>query len=156
MEFSVSIPLDADGYLRRECPTCNRQFKWFNGRTEDTPADWVDPDEFFCPYCAAPAATSAWFTEEQASYVGQVMAGHAGDYLRGELEDLARGINRQGGLIKMTVSEDGDSTLPPPLSEPNDMIAVAPPCHPFEPLKVLEGWSDPLHCLVCGAAFMVD
>ena len=24
----MEIPLDSDGFLRRECPTCEREFKW--------------------------------------------------------------------------------------------------------------------------------
>jgi len=28
-ELSMSIPLDEDGFLRRECPTCEREFKLF-------------------------------------------------------------------------------------------------------------------------------
>lgn len=24
----MSDPLDSDGFLRRECPTCEREFKW--------------------------------------------------------------------------------------------------------------------------------
>jgi hypothetical protein len=34
MSVSMSLPLDEDGFLRRECPTCERQFRW-----------WHTPDE---------------------------------------------------------------------------------------------------------------
>ena len=26
--LGMTIPLDSDGFLRRECPTCEREFKW--------------------------------------------------------------------------------------------------------------------------------
>lgn len=29
--IQVSVPLDSDGFLRRECPHCRQQFKWHNG-----------------------------------------------------------------------------------------------------------------------------
>jgi hypothetical protein len=27
-DFSISVPLDTQGYLRRACPTCQRELKW--------------------------------------------------------------------------------------------------------------------------------
>ncbi len=27
VSFGMTIPLDSDGFLRRECPTCEREFK---------------------------------------------------------------------------------------------------------------------------------
>lgn len=156
MEFSVLIPLDADGYVRRQCPACEREFKWFHGRTDATPDNWQDPDSYFCPYCGVEAAGDEWFTDAQAAYVQQSLSGHVGDLVADELEDVARSINREGGLIRLSVSDRGIDTNPPPppLSEPNDMAAVEAPCHPFEPVKIREDWLDAVHCLVCGAPFM--
>lgn len=31
MEIQVSLPLDNDGFLRRECPHYMQQFKWHHG-----------------------------------------------------------------------------------------------------------------------------
>ncbi len=28
--LEISMPLDSDGFLRRECPTCEREFKWLH------------------------------------------------------------------------------------------------------------------------------
>lgn len=157
MGFSFAVPLDSDGFVRRECPTCGREFKWFSLRAEGTPADWVDPESYYCPYCGVPASGDAWFTQAQLVDAQQVAAEYASEAIRDELDDLARSVNRQGGLLRMEVSGgDPDAVPPPPLSEPNDMVAVAPPCHPFEPVKILEGWDEPLHCLVCGARYAVD
>jgi len=39
----------------------------------------------------------------------------------------------------------------PPLTEPDDMRRIDFACHPAEPVKVLESWSEPPHCLVCGS-----
>ncbi len=157
MEFSVSIPLDSDGFLRRRCPTCGREFKWFHGRAEDAPPDWEDPDSYFCPYCGVSAGGDSWFTEAQAAYSQQALLGHATDLIQDELDDVARAINRQGGLIRMSVPRGGRPAVrPPSLSEPNDMVAVVSPCHPFEPIKVIEGWHEALHCLVCGVQFALD
>ena len=42
---------------------------------------------------------------------------------------------------------------PNPLTEPDDMVIVEPPCHPNEPLKVPEEATARLYCLVCGLHF---
>jgi hypothetical protein len=33
--LEMSMPLDSDGFLRRECPTCEREFKWFSTPEEE-------------------------------------------------------------------------------------------------------------------------
>lgn len=155
MEFSIEVPLDPDGFVRRECPNCEREFKWFDGTTVDTPSDWEDPDSYFCPYCGQRAGGDEWWTPDQLTYAEQVMAIYAEEVVEDELENMARSINRQGGLIRLEVSSSGVKALPPPISEPNDMTAVASPCHSFEPIKILEGLVRPLHCLICGKTFDV-
>jgi DNA-directed RNA polymerase subunit RPC12/RpoP len=56
VSFGMTIPLDSDGFLRRECPTCEREFKWRPSEAEveehDEPADTVG---YFCPYCGVRA-----------------------------------------------------------------------------------------------------
>ena len=36
MSLSIELPLDS-GFLRRECPNCQLEFKWHHGPTETTP-----------------------------------------------------------------------------------------------------------------------
>ena len=45
-----------------------------------------------------------------------------------------------------------DAPAPAPLVEPNDMLIIESPCHPWEPVKVPQAraGSSPLFCLVCG------
>ena len=49
----MSVPLDSDGFLRRECPTCEREFKWFN--SEEGRGEPVPEGGYVCPYCAIQA-----------------------------------------------------------------------------------------------------
>jgi hypothetical protein len=42
--MQVPLSLDSDGFLRRECPGCLRQFKCFYGRHPDAPDTYVEPD----------------------------------------------------------------------------------------------------------------
>ncbi len=43
MSFPIELPLDDDGYLRRQCPTCERLFKWHYGPTPQRPNETGRP-----------------------------------------------------------------------------------------------------------------
>lgn len=32
---TISMPLDSDGFLHRECPHCSREFKWLHAESDD-------------------------------------------------------------------------------------------------------------------------
>lgn len=69
-----------------------------------------------------------------------------------ELDRMFRGISSKHIKVKQT----GRMDVPPqphPMTEPDDMVIVASPCHAYEPVKVPEGHAGALYCLVCGAAF---
>jgi hypothetical protein len=151
--MSLSIPLDDDGYLRRECPTCEREFKVLPDQSDDDVDDEarnadVDPEGYFCPYCAVQAATDAWHTTAQleqaeAVVLRQVMGPALKDFQRS-----IKGLNRSG-LVRASVDYDLPDE-PEPMAEDVSMRRVDFGCHPDEPLKVLEDWSRPVHCLICG------
>jgi hypothetical protein len=50
VSLSVPMPLDPDGFLRRECPTCERQFKWMAATEEDEGTPQPEGG-YYCPYC---------------------------------------------------------------------------------------------------------
>jgi hypothetical protein len=149
--FSIQLPLDNDGFLRRECPQCSQQFKWHHGPTTERPSGEVDPPVYFCPRCGASAAPDQWFTQEQITYIDEAIAGPALREASNAIENAFRGI--KGVTVKRDLSDEPEP--PAALQEPNDMVIVAPPCHPWEPIKVPEGATGEVHCLICGAAFAV-
>jgi hypothetical protein len=153
MDIPIELPLD-EGFLRRQCPSCQRQFKWFSGATEGRPPDFVDPDAYFCPYCGEEAAVDAWWTDEQIEYAQGLVGHEAHGLLERELRDSLRGLNRSG-LIRVKI-DSSPSSPPPLLTEPGDMIVVEPPCHPWEPVKVDDSWREPIHCIVCGALYVAE
>lgn len=74
-EFTLSFPLDEDGFFRRACPTCSREFKWSHSEGDDS---HVQPMEYFCPYCGVAAEPDEWQTryiEEEtiARIVGRLL-----------------------------------------------------------------------------------
>jgi hypothetical protein len=147
--YSVHLPLDDDGFLRRECPHCSQQFKWHHGPTDERPPSEVDSAVYFCPRCGASAAPDQWFTQEQVAYIEAAMSGPLFREASDAIEKAFRGV--KGVTIKRDSSDEPEP--PPALQESNDMVIVASPCHPWEPVKVPDEATSEVHCLICGAAF---
>ena len=147
-ETHMSVPLDSDGFLRRECPTCEREFKWFIS-TDD---DGVTPDEagYYCPYCGIQAPTNTFLTKAQVELAENIVAR---ELVGPELAKFGAELNRSqrpGSLVSIKFN----STLPSamdPLVEADDMRRVDFACHPSEPVKVLDEWDRKVNCLICGS-----
>jgi hypothetical protein len=149
--YSIQLALDDDGFLRRECPHCSQQFKWHHGPTGERPPGEVDPAVYCCPRCGASAAPDQWFTQAQIAYIEDAMAGPVSREASEAIEKAFRDV--RGIAFKRNSLDEPEP--PHALQEPNDMIITAPPCHPWEPVKVPEGVASQVHCLICGAPFAV-
>jgi hypothetical protein len=147
--FDVELPLDDDGFMRRECPHCLREFKWHHGPTEARPEGMADPPVYHCPRCGDPARPDEWWTQEQLAFTEQLVTGHA---LREATEMLENSV-RDSKSVTFKPPRDDAPEPPEALHEPNDMIIVGPPCHPWEPIKVPEDATTRAFCLICGEAF---
>ena len=147
--YSVPIPLDGDGFLRRECPHCHEEFKWHNGPTADRPEGQVDPAVYHCPRCGVPAGPDEWSTHEQDAYMEQLAIGHGFREASDMIEQALRGAKSW----TYKPSDADEPTPPAALHEPNDMIILASPCHTWEPVKVPEEATGRVYCLVCGEPF---
>lgn len=148
-EFSVSLSLDSGGFLRRECPTCEREFKWLHAEDSDEEAA-VHEGGYFCPYCAIQAPVDGWWTPAQLELVNGVITEEVVEPALKRLERSVGDVSRgSGGLITASMKID----LPPkadPLVESDDMRRIDYACHPTEPVKVLDDWVRTVHCLICG------
>ena len=149
----MSLPLDQDGYVRRQCPQCEREFKWHHGPIEGAPIADAAPEDYFCPYCGESAAPDQWYTREQVATIRGTAMQAVLPEIQSELQEAVAPLQRSG-FIKADVVVNHPSP-PPPLLEGDDMVAVASPCHAYEPVKVDEAWDAPLHCLVCGNRYVV-
>jgi DNA-directed RNA polymerase subunit RPC12/RpoP len=153
MEVSVSLPLDPDQYLRRECSQCEREFKWHHGPTDGAPEPKETPSVYYCPYCGEPAGLDQWYTKDQIETIRAAALAEVLPKLQTELKGALSPLNRSG-FIKADVTSR-QPLPPPPLIEAADMVAVASPCHPYEPVKIADSWDEPIHCLVCGSRYTV-
>ncbi len=151
METSMILPLD-DGFLRRECPHCERQFKRFIGSPEGRPDDAIDPAVCWCPYCAMTAPDDEWWTTEQLDHAETALGGPLMEMVA---EEFTRALSNSAiEFVKITTEVSfEESETPTALHEPADMVVIEPPCHPWGPIKVDEAWTAPLYCLYCGKIF---
>lgn len=139
MAIRVELPFDDDGFLRCACSHCKREFKCFK----------TDPDEgepepnggYFCPYCRRQG--ESWLTEAQHNW----MMAQVGKEL-GQSISKSFGGSSNSGLIRYEADQKLARTEKP--LEVNDMQRVDFSCHPKEPAKVLDGWTQPVHCMICG------
>ncbi|MER7557337.1 hypothetical protein ABTZ46_10375 [Nocardioides sp. NPDC126508] len=149
IQVTFEVPTDDDGFLRRECPTCEQQFKWYAHAEGDPDAEVVE--QYFCPLCGVPSGLDTWWTPEQL----ESAMGAAGPQIDQLVQDsLAQAFKGAKGL---SYKPNPNATLgipdAEPLSEANDMLIVESPCHPNEPVKVPENAAGSLHCLICGSLF---
>lgn len=152
LSVPVNVPLDSDGFLRRECPTCEEEFKWFVHSEGSTDAEHVD--QYFCPRCGVAAGLGKWWTPAQLEYA-QGIAAPAMDQLVNDMLDNAFAPLRNSKFIqvKRTGRFSFDTPTPEPMIEPDDMVIVESPCHPNEPVKVPEEYTSKVFCLICGSPF---
>lgn len=162
VSIPMSIPLDNDRFLRRECPNCGLQFKWYSSppQTQDEDSDPSDnrsepATAYFCPYCYEPAAPNAWWTQQQIEYAQKLMAAEVLAPQIQRLQNSLQGLNRSSGILKVNVTST-PIMRPEPLVEEEDMIRVDFPCHPQEPIKIQEGWNQQVACLTCGILYPVS
>lgn len=145
--LEVELPLDR-GFLRRRCPNCAREFKRLGSNA--TGAN-VTVAACVCPYCYESSPPDEWWTPDQRRYVIDVARDRVVNpslrRFQREIEDLDL-----GGLV--TLSLTGVES-PPPLarSEPADMTRIGFPCHPEEPLRVVEEWGYDVACHACGLRY---
>ena len=152
MHIPLELPLDSNGFLRRECPSCHKPFKWHAGPANEEAEGHPPPPSFFCPMCGKPAGPEEWMTQEQQEYARNVAMPALMKRLDDELGAAFNGLNSQYFSVETRASLAVPDT-PMPLSEPDDMAIIASPCHSYEPVKVSDDAKSPFYCLVCGAAF---
>lgn len=156
MEISISLPLDNDGFLRRECPTCDQEFKWHSGPASQDAELHADPATYFCPLCGEPADPDSWWTQSQLDLAEAAAVAAATQELDEDFGAMIKDLNRGTSMVTFSLSGHIDPPDEPmPLTEPDDMEIIASPCHSYEPVKVPVELAGPFYCLVCGAAFAV-
>lgn len=178
LHFSMPFSLDRDGFFRRSCPNCGRDFK-----TKADPADMssilqpafqriedeiggislssvdgqqTSPQHISCPYCNHHAESGDMLTVEFRQYFKRFIVR---EYVLPSIHRMFSGFSdgikessRPMGAFGIKVSFDYDSTLPPrPISgpEPPDMMPVDLLCC-GKSIKVRDGYFAINRCPYCG------
>lgn len=160
----LQLPLDQDGFSRRECPRCHAQFmvRWSEveeqvlaaamaRRVATAGGEEPAPRRRFCPYCAAPAAAEAFFPAP----------------IQRHLDTAARQITAEVESLRLRVPEEWLAANPraepaapslelpslPPREYGADLFRIALPCCGDEQ-KVSDAWLGPVRCHLCGIAHL--
>jgi len=173
IEINLSFPLDDDGFFRRECPLCRREFKVLLEKDEltslaqqgigsymlETQKEAIDSDEnegiepeFTCPYCGQQASRDSWWTQEQLAYIGvvaqNIMAEIVNEQLIRPLERISR--RHRTGLVNLRFEGKEMKQREPWISpELNDMVIFDLPCCQRK-IKIDGNWTSLVHCFFCG------
>ena len=173
IRINLSFPLDEDGFFRRECPLCHREFKVLLEKEELTDlaqkvVDFFMLDEkekeanlsesepsrieFFCPYCGQRAPANSWWTQEQLAYVRTVTKNILAKIVN---ENLIRSLKRafqRSSSGKGSVWFQGkeiEQQEPWISPEVNDMKIFNLPCCRRK-IKIEEKWQGTVYCFFCG------
>lgn len=172
IEVSVSFPLDDEGFLRRECPFCRKDFKVLFTKEElgslaqegidsfmiehqekvNLDEDVQGKAEYFCPYCGQKAPKDSWWTQEQLAYINMfvknIIARIVNENLIGPLK---RNFGHQSsGPISISFKGQEMEQQEPWISpEVNDMDEFDLPCC-HRKIKIEDSNIGCIHCFFCG------
>lgn len=162
--MQISLPLDEDGYFRRECPLCLKEFKVLltdeergefengilNSLVDKNSDETIDDEqiEHFCPYCGQNSKADAWWTQEQLEYINSIVQNIFAKILNENLINPLKSSSRNNSNIKFEGKEieAEDSWIQP---ETNDMKIFGLPCCQRK-IKIQDTWDGPVHCYFCG------
>ena len=99
MEISFTIQGDSEGYVTFECPFCGSEFKLQAGeyQSDDEPFE-----DLFCPYCGLTKEKNAFLSSDVIEKAQALAYNYAMEELNKAFGKMAKSINRNKGLIKMT------------------------------------------------------
>jgi hypothetical protein len=137
--MELSFPTDSDGFLSRECPSCDQLFKVLPGQGSDQPVS-------HCPHCGH-TGSDCWNTSAQVDYAKSVVAN---TLLVPEIERLRRQLGASSGFLKITLEHNIDKPPAPPIDAdvPFDIIRF-PCCN--ETVKLSRNETN--FCIICGTPF---
>jgi len=172
IEMNLAFPLDDDGFFRRSCPLCNREFKvllekdeladlaqrgldsfMIESFEESDPNQSEDlEDKYVCPYCGQRSRQDDWWTQEQVAYLGVVFGNIAAELTNKNLIRPLKDLNRKyrSDLISIQFDADEMEYQEPWISpESNDMEVFSLACCDRK-IKIEEAMPDILYCFFCG------
>ena len=118
----ISIPLDPEGYVGRECPSCHALFKMRNDEYKALPDDLA----LTCPYCGEHREHGAFLSSAQRERAMAAASGLAQQMVHAKLNEMLsrsfgqRQSSSRGSLISIETRYTPGS--PPPIRELPDFV----------------------------------
>lgn len=97
--LSFTVQGDSEGYVTFECPYCGSEFKLQAGEVQ---SDEEPVLELFCPYCGLTKEKSAFWSKDVRDKARALAENYMIEELNKAFGKMARSINRQKSIIKMT------------------------------------------------------
>ncbi len=170
--LQVPFPIDDEGYFRRECPYCCRQFKVLLDKDEmrdmiskleasylldessehKTGEDREQEALFTCPYCGQEEDGDSWWTQEQLLYIRTHLENIVADMVNEQfIRPLKREYGRKtSGPVSIRFEgkemEKKKAWMSP---EASDMGISDLPCCGRK-VKIEPEWSETVYCFFCG------
>lgn len=179
VSFSASLSTDREGFLRRECVSCGREFKTEVDSSEltwalaaqceraglqvgMTGADDDPPSVLRCPFCGHEAPGTDMHTRETIDYMKRlVYREYVVPMLNRFTADLEQSFGRRpraGGLFSISMEFKASREIAPvrPMHGPEspDMKIIQFLCC-GKRIKVPEAWWDVAACSYCGNKVLV-
>lgn len=166
--MSISIPLDDEHYLRRECNFCKKEFKIeideedLKKQTEMLMQNYLDEDNheskeeddeirtqvYYCPNCGQEAEMKTFWTIPQIEYIQTHVKNYVNNIINEKLiKEMGKMSRRSSGLISFK-GEEIPYIQPFIAPEENDMEKYRLKCCNKE-IKV-EKLKGTIYCFYCG------
>jgi len=144
--IEVSLPLDDDGYISRECPYCKMRFKVHK---DDFDGEKF-PEEIYCPYCGQSASKDEFWTSEQIKYFQDMVMCKVVAPELDEFDNNLKGLNISSGLLDLKVSIDREETTMPVAPEEMGRMNLHEQTCCKTVIKVETTLDKGFYCLICG------
>lgn len=139
----LKISLDSEGFVRRECPKCEREFK-----IQTLEKDFLRPpvknsDQVTCPYCKHRSNIDQWWTKAQVDYISEMQS----FFLLNSIVPKTSLKMKSTSFVKVKVEviEQKEPVMKP---EYDDMKRLSVGCCERD-IKVLDEWSGEVFCPDC-------
>lgn len=115
----IEIPLDEDGYLRRECNLCKSQFKihvkteYLENQTKELLDSFLKDtnnseenendkqEEYYCPYCGQKNLSNELWTTEQIKYIHIFAQNYINNLINKDLLKKLKNFKSSGSFFKI-------------------------------------------------------
>jgi len=172
VKVNLPFPLDEDGFLKRKCPLCYREFKVFleeeeltdlaqkgidsfilEKEEEETNLDKGESSraEFVCPYCGQQTPSDSWWTQKQLAYLRIIAKNIMAKVVNeNSIHPLKRTFQKSSpGIVSIRFEGRGlEQEEPWVFPEINLGIFDLPCCQ--RKIKIEENWQGKVHCFFCG------